>query len=190
MEKELAGFAPAALAALAAHPFPGNVRELRNVVEHAAVVAAGPLVGREHLALEESVGAGAAAGPAVAPGGAPALAAPSPVPGAGPGGVAVGSGGGAGGSAAIGAGAGTAAGGAGAGAAAGAITLALPDARLETAERELIAVVLRMVGGNRRKAAEKLGINRSTLYAKLKLYGLGGGEPGESRDGEGAEGEG
>jgi DNA-binding NtrC family response regulator len=38
------------LAALAAHPFPGNVRELRNVMEYVAATADGPVLGVEHLA--------------------------------------------------------------------------------------------------------------------------------------------
>jgi two-component system response regulator PilR (NtrC family) len=42
-------FAPAALDALRAHPFPGNVRELQNVVERAVLLAEGPLVGVESL---------------------------------------------------------------------------------------------------------------------------------------------
>jgi DNA-binding NtrC family response regulator len=42
-------FDPAALAALAAYDFPGNVRELANVVERAVVVAEGAEVGAGHL---------------------------------------------------------------------------------------------------------------------------------------------
>lgn len=42
--KELVGFEPQALDLMVRHPWPGNVRELRNLVEHAAVMAAGPLV--------------------------------------------------------------------------------------------------------------------------------------------------
>ena len=44
-------FAPAAEAALADHPFPGNVRELKNLVEQAAVLAAGETIGPSDLAL-------------------------------------------------------------------------------------------------------------------------------------------
>ena len=39
----------AALAELVRRPWPGNVRELRNSVEHAALVARGGAIGREHL---------------------------------------------------------------------------------------------------------------------------------------------
>jgi two-component system, NtrC family, nitrogen regulation response regulator NtrX len=43
-------FAPDALAALEARDFPGNVRELRNVVERAAIVTPGPVIAREAFA--------------------------------------------------------------------------------------------------------------------------------------------
>ncbi|MFH2050874.1 MAG: sigma-54 dependent transcriptional regulator [bacterium] len=43
---------------------------------------------------------------------------------------------------------------------------------LQTAERTLIESALRATGGNRRKAADRLGISERTLYRKLKLYGL------------------
>ncbi len=48
---QVAAFAPEALDALYAHAWPGNVRELRNALERAMLVAAGPTVERQHLAL-------------------------------------------------------------------------------------------------------------------------------------------
>jgi len=42
---------------------------------------------------------------------------------------------------------------------------------LSDVERDYILSVLRVVGGNRAKAAEKLGIGIATLYRKLKEYG-------------------
>jgi DNA-binding NtrC family response regulator len=39
--KQIKGFAPGAMAMLAAHPFPGNVRELENLVRHAVILARG-----------------------------------------------------------------------------------------------------------------------------------------------------
>jgi two-component system response regulator AtoC len=43
---------------------------------------------------------------------------------------------------------------------------------LSQVEREAIARVLAQVGGNRKKAAERLGIGLRTLYEKLKRHGL------------------
>jgi two-component system response regulator AtoC len=42
--RRLEGLSPAALATLTAYPFPGNVRELSNVLEQAVALAAGPLI--------------------------------------------------------------------------------------------------------------------------------------------------
>jgi DNA-binding NtrC family response regulator len=42
--RTLEGFTPDALVTLAAHDFPGNVRELQNLVERFAILAAGPRV--------------------------------------------------------------------------------------------------------------------------------------------------
>lgn len=49
--KEIRGIAPDALAVLESHPFPGNVRELENLVERAVVLAEGEMVRREDLEL-------------------------------------------------------------------------------------------------------------------------------------------
>src|SRR5688572_8707710 len=46
-----------------------------------------------------------------------------------------------------------------------------PDS-LEQAERRHIALVLAHTGGNRRRAAQLLGISRSTLLHKVRKYGL------------------
>jgi DNA-binding NtrC family response regulator len=43
--------APDALALLAAHSFPGNVRELKNVVERALIASGGRAIRREHIQL-------------------------------------------------------------------------------------------------------------------------------------------
>jgi two-component system response regulator HydG len=39
-------------------------------------------------------------------------------------------------------------------------------------ERDLICSTLEFVGGNRRKAAQSLGIGERTLYRKIQEYGL------------------
>ena len=43
---------------------------------------------------------------------------------------------------------------------------------LEVVERRQIAAMLRHTSGNRRKAAQLLGLARSTLLAKIRRYGL------------------
>jgi DNA-binding NtrC family response regulator len=49
-----------------------------------------------------------------------------------------------------------------------------PGMTMEDLEREAIAAALREVEGNRRKAAEMLGIGERTLYRKIKQYELEG----------------
>jgi DNA-binding NtrC family response regulator len=43
---------------------------------------------------------------------------------------------------------------------------------LQSAEKAMIAAALKAADGNRRKAAERLGISERTLYRKIKRYGL------------------
>ncbi len=50
--KEIGHMAPPALALLMGHAFPGNVRELQNVVEHAFVLSPGGALMPEHLPVE------------------------------------------------------------------------------------------------------------------------------------------
>jgi DNA-binding NtrC family response regulator len=61
--------APDALALLAAHPFPGNVRELKNVIERALIESGGKELRAQHLYLGRSRPAGSpvAAARSVAP---------------------------------------------------------------------------------------------------------------------------
>jgi DNA-binding NtrC family response regulator len=49
-----------------------------------------------------------------------------------------------------------------------------PGMTMEELEREAIQSALRRVNGNRRRAAESLGIGERTLYRKIKEYGLEG----------------
>jgi two-component system, NtrC family, response regulator AtoC len=94
---------------LMAHSWPGNIRELRNVLERGAVVAAGSVVQAGNLGL--------AAPAQVQPEGAPL-------------------------------------------------------ASLEEVEKRHIAFVLQQLEGNVTQTARTLGIDRATLYNKIKKYGL------------------
>ncbi len=96
---------------LTASTWPGNIRELANALERAAILADGAVVTPDHLALE-----------------APRARASDE---------------GEGGS-------------------------------LAQIERAAITRALAAVGGNRRRAAEALGIGERTLYEKLKKYGVDG----------------
>jgi PAS domain S-box-containing protein len=48
-DKYIEGLAPEALRLLMGYSFPGNVRELENIVEHGFVLSPGPLIGLGHL---------------------------------------------------------------------------------------------------------------------------------------------
>ena len=50
--------------------------------------------------------------------------------------------------------------------------LSLPDRSLRSAEEALIRLVLVETGGNKLRSAEILGIHRTTLYHKLRDYGI------------------
>jgi len=68
--KQVLGFSEQALALLSAYDYPGNVRELRNMVEYAAMVCPGDLVLPEHLPPQVRFAQAAAPvepGPSVSP---------------------------------------------------------------------------------------------------------------------------
>ncbi len=104
----------AAKAALAAYRWPGNIRELQNVIERAVILAHGE-IDASLLNLE----VGEARGPGAPGGDAP--------PGEG---------------------------------------------ALQASERETIRRVLAEAGGNRKQAAQALGISLRTLQYRIKEYGL------------------
>lgn len=52
MRKEIAGLSPESLMALEQYPFPGNIRELQNVMEHAFVCCEEPIIQFGHLPAE------------------------------------------------------------------------------------------------------------------------------------------
>jgi DNA-binding NtrC family response regulator len=144
--KAVTGVTPAALAALVAYPWPGNVRELKNVVESAVLFASGSRIDAGDLpALVRGRTAAAPAPP------------PRPRPDEGP-----------------------AAGPAPPGEPEVSSASAPPPGPSSVAtlvgktmaeiEREAILTALQVTGGNRRRAAESLGIGLRTLQRKLKEY--------------------
>ena len=95
------------------YEFPGNVRELENIIEHAFVLCRSPQIEIEHLPKEfiqkvneDKISNKQSAG------------------------------------------------------------------RLKEAENELIIDALKRHGGNRSKVADDLGINKSTLWRKMKKYNI------------------
>ena len=114
LKRSLPRLTPAAEKRLSAASWRGNVRELANTLERAAILADGEQIDASHIWLED-----ASVKPAAA----------------------VGAGG----------------------------NEVRPLAELE---KEAILHALEVVGGNRRKAAEMLGIGERTLYDRLKKYGV------------------
>jgi two-component system, NtrC family, response regulator AtoC len=53
VKKRVDGFSRPALNALLGYAFPGNVRELRNIIERAVILAAGPQIGPADIVLSE-----------------------------------------------------------------------------------------------------------------------------------------
>lgn len=112
--KRISGISPEAMNALYAYDWPGNVRQLKNCIEHMVVVTRDDLLDTDDL--PDYVGGR-----------------PAPVSAAPP--------------------------------------ESLPM-KLEDLEREHVRRVLQMVGGNREKAAQLLGIGERTLYRKIERYDL------------------
>jgi DNA-binding NtrC family response regulator len=108
MAKPIARFSEEAIRLLLEHVWPGNIRELQNAVERAAILCRGEQILPEHVTVPK----------------APA----GPVPAMGK--------------------------------------------TLRDVERETILATLAACHGNRRRAAEQLGIGLRTLYTRLKEYGL------------------
>lgn len=104
--KKISGFTEDAKAALLAYRWPGNIRELQNVVERAVILSSG-LIDKTHLNLETSLGATDGA-----------------------------------------------------------------DGLLKLGEKELIRKTLLETRGNRRQAADILGISLRTLHYRIKQYKL------------------
>jgi DNA-binding NtrC family response regulator len=129
--KTIAGITPEALDALRRYPFPGNVRELRNVVERAVVLARTPTIGLADLPPHVQYDAASGLVPEVLGmlgGSAERDNAPwSPIP---------------------------------------------LEKALEEPEKRILLKALRANNWNRQATADQLQINRTTLYKKIKAYGL------------------
>ncbi|HEV8324393.1 MAG TPA: sigma 54-interacting transcriptional regulator [Myxococcota bacterium] len=155
---------PEALAVLKAYSWPGNIRELKNVMERAVLLCDGRALTAEHLPVEKMV-ATFATRPAPAPGG-PALALPqSPPAPAAPRAI-------------------------GDGTAPPARAKHVPrfddptdpgdDAtgagnlrnQVEAIELQHITDALKRCGGNQTEAAKILGMSRRTLSSRLDAYGI------------------
>jgi transcriptional regulator with GAF, ATPase, and Fis domain len=65
--RRIRGFTPEALAALEAHRWPGNIRELRNCIERAVVLTAGDMIELQDLVLSPLTATGDSARAAAAP---------------------------------------------------------------------------------------------------------------------------
>ncbi|MGK3990054.1 sigma 54-interacting transcriptional regulator [Sorangium sp. So ce136] len=152
-------FAPETLAVLEAHRWPGNIRELRNVIERAVVLSGGDTLLPEHLLLDDAAAppqessAALPAAPAAAAQAAPAAAAQAAPPAAA--------------QAAPPQAADEDAGGA----------RSSPSARdlrseLDAIERRRIVDALEQCAGNQTQAAALLGMPRRTFVARLDAYGI------------------
>ena len=109
LDKRIVGFEAAAVKALAAYDWPGNLRQLKNTVMSATLLAAGEYIAVSDLPREISEVSGSSA------------------------------------------------------------PLSLHD---PVSEEEQIRRALAVAGGNKSQAAKLLGIDRKTLYNKLRLYGI------------------
>ncbi|MFY9705544.1 MAG: sigma 54-interacting transcriptional regulator [Desulfobacterales bacterium] len=110
-DKDVAGVSVEAMARLLEHDFPGNVRELENIIEQAFVLCRGGIIELRHLPLELR------AGPHTSAEG-------------------------------------------------------LSPMSLRTMEKLLITEILKRRSGNRKLAAHDLGVDVSTLYRKIKTFGI------------------
>lgn len=117
--KKITGISKEAMQALSEYHWPGNIRELENIIERSVILAKGDTIGIQDLPefLHKTA----------LPSGADMLASPN--------------------------------------------ANSLREA-LKSPERQAIRNALEQVGWNRKEAAAMLGINRTTLYNKMKSYDL------------------
>ena len=143
LRKQIEGITPEAVERLIAHPWPGNIRELENLMERTVLFCEGPEIRASDLPPEISHL------PLVALPVAPVAAAPASTQAQ----ADVGSSG------------------VGPAPAGGSLKEAV-RAQTERVERELIQRALDETGGNVTQAARKLKISRKSLQTKMKEFGL------------------
>ncbi|MEM9825082.1 MAG: sigma-54 dependent transcriptional regulator [Planctomycetota bacterium] len=148
-EREVEGFDRDALNAMQRYAWPGNVRQLENVVERAVLLSRSSVLTREDLPPEISgIGSDAICEiPDFAPESRVHVSAGSPLDSAGPADALTPR-------------------------AAQQISGMTLKAALELPERQIILQSLRANGWNRVATADALDINRTTLYKKMKRLGL------------------
>jgi DNA-binding NtrC family response regulator len=110
--KDIFGVSEEVMERLMHYDYPGNVRELENIIEHAFVLCREGFLGRQHLP------------PELFPEGGKIKSGRS------------------------------------------------ADMTLQAMERTMIAEALQRCGGNRKQAAERLGIDYTTLYRKILRFGI------------------
>ncbi|MGH7146257.1 MAG: sigma 54-interacting transcriptional regulator [Planctomycetota bacterium] len=156
-------FRPEPRRLLLSYAWPGNIRELKNVCERLVILARGTEVTPEDLPPEVRTGRDGTRAPGLAPAAANTTSVATAQPGHAAGAVGAGP-------AADASSPASGDGAAGAPAVLGASLAELAEMPLAEIEKRHILAVLRAQGGNRKATADRLGIDRSTLYAKLKLY--------------------
>jgi DNA-binding NtrC family response regulator len=129
--KQIRGYTKEAMTLLTSYLFPGNIRELDNIVQHAVLMAEGTEIGPHDLPHH------LLARPRLAGGGAQGLLESRSVSMDG-----------------------------------GPFDLGDSFMTLAEMEKSLIAATLAKLGRNQSSAAKKLGISRSTLWRKMKEYGI------------------
>ncbi len=114
-----------AMEVLLNYNYPGNVRELENILEHALIISKGTVIERRHLPIHLQAGSPSpflsAPSADVGPPSAAAVAAPPP---------------------------------------------------LAVGERAVILATLERFAGNRKQTAAALGMERTTLWRRMKKYGI------------------
>jgi two-component system, NtrC family, response regulator AtoC len=147
-EPRVPAIAPEAMAMLERYSWPGNIRELRNVIERAVLLCAGGPISLEHLPVEKmratmtQRAAGAARSEPLVPGSPAASSSPARADPLAPPALPRDQ------------------------------TVADIRREMDALERERILVVLNTCGGNQTEAARVLGMSRRALVNRLDAWGV------------------